>query len=199
MVAKNLFDTLREMHAQDVDPLDQKDQIYSTFAETVAVLILDSTGFSRVSEDKGILHFLSRMVRMRDQVGPVIEAQGAISVKYSADNLFVVFRDPDFAVESAFAANAVIRDSGLMLTDDEPYQVCIGVGYGEMLYSETLEGYVGPEMNLASKLGEDTAEGGEILVTAYSKASGSWKSQFAERTLKMAGLEAKYYWCDTNA
>ena len=44
-----------------------------------------------------------------------------------------------------------------MLSDSERMRVSIGIGYGDLLYSETLEGYFGEEMNYASKLGEDLA------------------------------------------
>ncbi len=52
-----------------------------------------------------------------------------------------------------------------MLTEEEPFTVCIGIGHGRKLYSETLEGYFSEEMNFASKLEEDTVDGRETLIT----------------------------------
>jgi len=66
---------------------------------------------------------------------------------------------------------------------------------GKMLYSETLEGYFGEEMNLASKLGEDIAEGGETLLTvaAYENADRELVKSFEKLSLSISGIVATYY------
>ena len=92
-----------------------------------------------------------------------------------------------------------------MLTGSEPFRVCVGIGYGRMLYSETLEGYfggemnlackLGGEMNLACKLGEDVALGGETLITtaAYENADPALVKSFTQKSLRIAGIDATYF------
>ena len=69
MSDKNLFETLKEMIDRGTVPNDRADEIWRRYGQQVAVLILDSSGFSRVSQQLGIIHFLERLVIMRDIVG----------------------------------------------------------------------------------------------------------------------------------
>jgi class 3 adenylate cyclase len=89
----------------------------------------------------------------------------------------------------------VIADKGIMLTANEPFRVCIGIGHGAMLYSETLEGYFAKEMNFASKLGEDTANGCETLLTesAYELATPALQAHFTPAHTGVSGLDLNYY------
>lgn len=102
---------------------------------------------------------------MRQIVEPILKTYSNRNFKFEADNVYAIFDHPDDAVRAALDTHEAVHQSKLMLTENEPFRVCIGIGYGNLLYSETLGGYFGEEMNLASKLGEDTAEGGETLLT----------------------------------
>lgn len=192
---KNLFEHLRSILETGGDPVDRTEEIWAAYGQRVAVLVLDSTGFSRVTEQHGILHFLSRLVVLRDIVKPVFQANNSVKTKFEADNAFAVFEHPDDAIKAARSVHRQIEAEGLMLTTNEAFSVCIGVGYGDLLYSETLEGYFGDEMNLASKLGEDTADGGETLLTqnAYSAATDDLLADFEPRNARVSGLEITYY------
>jgi adenylate cyclase len=191
----NLFEHLGELIDADIEPVEREAEIYERYGQTVSVMILDSSGFSRVSEKHGILHFLTRLVMMRQIVEPILESYNNRDFKFEADNVYAVFDHPSDAVRAALEAHEAVHDSGLMLTENEPFRVCVGIGYGKMLYSETLEGYFGEEMNLASKLGEDTAEGGETLITraAYESADPELVKLFDKQTLNLAGIEAIYF------
>ncbi|MFP6809065.1 MAG: adenylate/guanylate cyclase domain-containing protein [Pseudomonadales bacterium] len=191
----NLFHHLDELLAKKIDPVDHEAEIWERYGQTVAVMILDSSGFSRISEEHGILHFLTRLVLMRNVVQPVIEEHSHVEFKFEADNLYAVFNHPDDAIRAAMKAHSVVKENNIMLTHKEPFRVCIGIGYGKLLYSETMEGYFGEEMNLASKLGEDTAEGGETLLTnaAFEHADPDLVKPFERMFLSIAGIEASYY------
>ncbi len=158
-------------------------------------MVVDSTGFSRVSAAHGILHFLSRLASMRETVRPVLERHGHIIARFEADNVFAAFDSPDTAIRAAMDIHHAVEFSGLMLTDTEPFRLCIGIGFGRMLYAESMEGYFGKEMNLASKLGEDTANGGEILLTesTYNNASQELVAGFERRSTLVSGLSFDYY------
>jgi adenylate cyclase len=191
----NLFQYLESLIDRDIDPVKYQESIWKRYGKTVSVMVLDSSGFSRVSEKYGILHFLSRLMLMRRVVKPIIEQNGSIEFHFKADNVYAVFEHPDQAINTALACHQVIFDNDLMITEVEQFQVCIGIGFGPMLYSETLEGYYGEEMNLASKLGEDTADGGETLITegAYAAASDDVVSLFQRRDANVSGVAFPYY------
>jgi adenylate cyclase len=192
---ENLFQHLESLIEKGIDPIDSEELVWQRYGKTVAVMVLDSSGFSRVSEAHGILYFLSRLMLMRRVVKPIIEANNALDFHFEADNVFAVFEQPDEAIRTAFMCHEAVYENKVMLTEVEPFKVCIGIGYGPMLYSETLEGYFGEEMNLASKLGEDTADGGETLITerAHASASVDLVQLFEQRTASFSGLVFPYY------
>jgi adenylate cyclase len=195
MKGSNLFETLAGMLAQNIDPNTRADEIWERYGYKRAVMMLDSSGFSRVSEQLGIIHFLSRLVLMRNMVEPVLKEHGYLDFHFEADNIFATFSCPDDAIGAAQAAHDTVYGNNLMLTDNEPFRICIGIGYGQLLYSETLEGFFGDEMNLSSKLGEDTAAGGETLLTpnAFKSASPDLVAEYQERQVTISGMQVNYY------
>lgn len=191
----NLFNYLRELVDRNVHPLERQDEIWQRFGRTVAVMILDSCGFSRTTEQHGIVHFLTLLMQMREIIGGVCSEQGCHALRFEADNVYAAFDHPDEAIKTALNIHQSIEQQRLMLDHQEPFRVCIGIGYGELLWSETLEGYFGEEINLASKLGEDTAAGGETLISenAYRHANPNLVADFSQSHLSIAGIEATFY------
>lgn len=192
---QTLFALIHRLLDDGVDPIEQEADIWAQYGETVAVMVLDSTGFSRVSESHGILHFLSRLVMIRNIVEPIVRRHPHQSLKFEADNVFGAFDTPDDAIRAALAIHDAVSREQVMLTEEEPFKVCIGIGYGRMLHSRSMEGYFGEEMNLASKLGEDTADGGETLVTqsAYQSAAPELVAGFERRQVRVSGVDLTYY------
>ena len=135
---KNLFACFEELINQGVDPAARSADIWDRYGTEVAVLVLDSTGFSRVSESHGIIHFLTRLMQMRQLVRPILEAHQALRARFEADNAFAAFPHPDLAIKAALEIHQAMTLSDIMLTASEALRVCIGIGYGRMLYSETL-------------------------------------------------------------
>ena len=191
----NLFQNLSSLIQAGIDPVTREKEIWDSYGQTVATLVLDSSGFSRVSESHGIVHFLSRLMLMREVSKPIIESHNHKLLHFEADNVFAVFDDVNDAVRCALEIHGAIHKADLMLTDEERFKVCIGVGYGRMLYSETLEGYFAEEMNFASKLGEDTANGGETLLTenAFKNADKDVTRNFDAADISVSGVNLNYY------
>ena len=194
-IMKNLFSYLRELLDRNVHPLEREDEIWQRYGRTVAVMMLDSSGFSRTTEQHGIVHFLTQLMQMREIIDGVCKERDCHMLRFEADNVYAAFDHPDEAIKTAFDIHKAIQDEQLMLDHREPFRVCIGIGYGKLLWSETLEGYFGEEINLASKLGEDTADGGETLISenAYRHADGNLVAGFSKLNLSIAGIEATYY------
>jgi len=192
--SKDLFDTIRDLRRQNFQPEAIEKEIWARMGTTRAVLVLDSFGFTRATRARGIVHFLWCMSSMREVVRPVFERHGCASSRALADNLFAEFESPREAFKAAVEANASVKAEKLMLTESEPYQICIGIGYGRVLQSKS-EGVFGEEMNLASKLAEDIAEGGDILLTAsaYNKLDKDHGYRFQAREITTARVLIKYY------
>ena len=170
-------------------------EILERYQDDCAVLILDSSGFTRLTRKFGIIHFLSLFVSLRDVVEPLFKPHHAIGYWAEADNIFAMFPSAKFALECAFAVNEAVRAANETRQADDRLDVCIGIGSGKLLRVGAANIY-GDEMNLASKLGEDIAGPGEILLS--DRAYEEVKDLLAERNpeacaTRISGLEIKYY------
>jgi len=139
-------------------------EILARYQDDCAVLVLDSSGFTRVTQRHGVIHFLALVVAVRDVVGPVLEEHDALAWWAEADNVYAVFPTARLAVAAALVAQERVGVANASRPRDERLAVCIGVGAGRLLRIGA-EDVFGDEMNLAAKLGEDTAGPGEVLVT----------------------------------
>ena len=158
------------------------------------MLVLDSTGFSRTTRKKGIVYYLTIIARMRQIGRRIFAGHDVIGFRAEADNLFAEFSTVQQALFAAFDMHRYFKENELMLADDEPFQVCIGIGFGRLLKSRG-EGVFGDEMNLASKLGEDTAEGGQTLITerAYLALPSREGLVSHRRFITISGVELPYF------
>lgn len=146
--------------------------VWARHGTTCALLALDSSGMTRVSRGHGIVHFLTRYMQMRDLAEVILQRHGCLAWRCFADNLFSEFPDADAALGAALDIHRTLQQSGLMVADQEPYRVCIGIGYGRVL-DDGSGGKMGDEMNVVAKLAEDVAEAGQTLLSesAYRSLS----------------------------
>ena len=85
-------------------------------------------------------------------------------LKYEADNCFAVFPDPLSAVNAAIAMQHAFTVENLLTSDDLDIHISCGIDYGKILIIGH-EDCFGEPVNRASKIGEDVAAAGEILIT----------------------------------
>jgi adenylate cyclase len=159
---------LRQRHlANTADRRNQISQeIWRRFGQTQAVLILDMTGFSHMAHCQGILEALGQIQAMNAIVEPQVRAQRGRLIKFEADDAFAVFQEVPAAVQAGL--NIVAAAAAAKIG------VSIGIGYGDILLIEDPIGQddlYGDQVNLASKLGEDTAQTGQLMLTeaAYTQ------------------------------
>ena len=190
----NVFDAIRGLIRCGVAPEAMERELWDRVSTRAAVLVCDSCGFTRITQARGVVHFLTCITRARDVLRPVFERHGAWSFRAEADNVYSEFDTVDQAFETAVEANAALADAKIMLTDDERFGICIGIGYGRVLRAGR-EGVFGHEMNLASKLGEDLAKGGEVLLTeaALARLSPQHTGQFDVRHTEISGVAVTYH------
>jgi len=146
----------------DKDAVDRR--IWDLFGERWAIMYTDLSGFSRRVAEFGIIHFLQTIHESFQLHAPVIDRHGGFLLKVEGDSLMVIFRNVNEALECAIEMQRVSHRHNLNREPEDKVLLCLGLGYGEMLRIAE-EDVFGAEVNAASKLGEDTAKAGEILVT----------------------------------
>ncbi len=194
-----LFERIREYTNSNYDIKNMEVKLWDEFGSTRACLVLDSTGFTRITRVKGIPFFLSLIVKMRDIAHDTINDNNGLNFRSEADNIYAEFLSVDEALKASFDLHEAIDKAGLLLSDNEKFKVCIGIGYGKLLIAGD-DGVFGDEMNIASKLGEDTADGGETLLSesAFSSIEQIEKISHERCKTTVSEVAINYYSCYPN-
>jgi class 3 adenylate cyclase len=182
----------RNEHPEQLAEIDRA--IHERFTRTLAVMVLDMSGFSRLTHHYGIVHFLALIERMHDLVLPVLadpSFEGRL-LKTEADNVYAVFPDAPQAADAARVVQRRILAANRILPADWDLHVSIGIGYGPVLVVGDDEVY-GHEMNVAAKLGEDVGRGEDVLLTpaAYERLPPRLEAQ--RRETVVSDLAVVYY------
>ena len=138
--------------------------LWDDFGAEYAVFVLDMSGFSMLTRKYGIVHYLSMVRRMQLTTEPIVKSYGGFMIKYEADNCFAVFPEPLAAVHAAIAMQHAFRAENLLTSEDLDIHISCGIDYGKILIIGQ-EDCFGDPVNRASKMGEDLAAAGEILIT----------------------------------
>ena len=185
-----LLDELGEHPEQEVEI---RARIEEVFSQDRAIFILDMSGFTRTTQKSGIITFLLMIHQMQKLCLPVIEKHGGILINTFADNLTCLFDDVPSAIDASKELTTNLLAANVVLPQEKELYVAIGIGWGTIL-NVANESIYGTQVNLASKLGEDIAELGEILLTseAYEQISDS-VIEAEERAVTVSGIELPHY------
>ncbi len=164
----------------DKEVIDNK--IWDLFGETWAVMFTDLSGFSKKSAEFGIIHFLQTIYESERILIPIIEEYDGVLLKKEGDSLLIVFRNVNKAVQSAIAMQRELKKYNETKSEAEEVLLCLGIGYGKLLKIGDTDVF-GEEVNFASKLGEDSAEPWEILVTESVKNAVSEVKDISYETM----------------
>jgi class 3 adenylate cyclase len=167
-------------------------EILTRFERRVAPLVLDIAGFTRLTAQWGVIHYLSLIRRMVTLCRPVVEGCAGTVVKCEADNLFAHFPSVDRALEAALSIQSTLDRANFATPEEFDIHVSIGIGYGPVLVLD--HDMWGHEFNLAAKLGEDIAGSREILLTAAAyTALTSGANRFKEFPVTLGGNPYNVY------
>ena len=182
----------RNEHPESLGEIDG--EIWRRFGRTRAVLVLDMCGFSRLTMRYGITHFLAMIRRLVTIVRPVVADAGGQIVKTEADNVYATFDDVPQALAAARAIQGSLAAANTFLPEDWDLHAAIGIGYGPLLLIGEHDLY-GSEMNVASKLGEDVAGRGEVLLSvgAHERIGGDVEA--VEIPVELSGLTMRAFRC----
>lgn len=145
------------------------ERIWDLFGEDWCVMFTDLSGFSRRVAEFGIIHFLQTIHESERLLVPVIDVHDGFVLKMEGDSFLVIFRNAHKCLQCALAMQQTVDHYNLDRLDEEKVLLCIGLGYGRMLRIGDTDIF-GAEVNAASRLGEDLAKAGEILVTGAFRA-----------------------------
>ncbi len=93
------------------------------------------------------------------------------------DSMLLWFDDVDDSIHCSVAMQRACTAYNKGKRPVDEILLCLGIGYGHTLKVDNAR-LAGPQVNLASKLGEDTAEGYEILVTDSVKEHATPNEEF---------------------
>ncbi len=135
-----------------------------------AILVLDLTGFTISTIQGGALRGFLRILDAQKACLPVLREFDALFVRTFADDIVALFAEPHAALDAALEIHRRIDVHAEGQPSDAAASACIGIGFGP-IYAIGPNLAMGDEMNRASKLGEDTARGGETLITEGAHAN----------------------------
>ena len=136
-----------------------------------AIVSMDLTGLTLTAINRGELHSLLRIMDVHKVVVPVLREFGAELIRFFADDIVALFEEPNAAVDASFEVHRRVKlfNESPLASEDPPW-CCTGIGFGRV-FAIGPNLAQGDEMNQASKLGEDIARGGEILLTKQAYAA----------------------------
>jgi class 3 adenylate cyclase len=182
MTRSEFYAQLDAIRADPAQRVKREARIWKEASSDCAVLVSDLTGFTRTTQNKGIVHFLGVFREFTLQAEPILDQHRAVFKKMVADNIMAVFPD----VPSAVNAARLLRD--IVIHD---VRCCIGISYGKIILLE--DDAFGNDVNLAYKLGEDVARDGQILLSPSAAAKldpGHIKGPFST---EISGLQIPYF------
>jgi adenylate cyclase len=170
-----------------------RNRIWEQFGACGATFISDMANFSSTSRKLGVCHFLKLIHRARLTIAPLIAAHNGTLLKYDADNCYAFFATTDDAIQASLDINAELFLANQALDLSDHIYLSVGIDYGDLLLVGS-EDFYGDPVNTASKLGEDLAVKGEVLVTERAIAeSGYVAPENVERMVaRVSDIEISY-------
>lgn len=191
------FQDLLLRYSQEPDPARREaieQALWRDYGTEQAVLVLDMSGFSQLTDRFGIVHYLSMVRRMQLTAEPIIRSFGGVLIKFEADNCFAMFPTVAGAVRSAIGMNLAFRAANQLTPDELDIRIACGIDFGRILVVDRGD-FFGDAVNRASKLGEDLAKPGEVLVTEaahhHASADPRWAGDAVE--LAISGIRIRAY------
>jgi class 3 adenylate cyclase len=165
-------------------------EIWNQFGAERTVLIWDMSGFSLLTRRHGIVHYLSMVRRMQEMTRPIVHQHGGSLVKFEADNGFAVFLKAEHGIRAAIDMNEAFERENSRYPEEFDIRVSCGLDHGKIILLEGQD-FFGDPVNTASKLGEDIATAGEILVTqtAIATLPEGVEYDFQPMSFSISGLQ----------
>jgi class 3 adenylate cyclase len=142
---------------------------FPTLFRKRAVVFTDTADFTMRTAQDGILHFLMVFERVAGEAARVVRKTGGDLVKVEGDSLLIRYDDINVACRGVVALEGGVQRLNRGRPANEQLHFSYGIGYGDVLDLD--QDMFGLEVNLASKIGEDLARPGEVLLTPSASAA----------------------------
>lgn len=152
----------QELASAERNQIEQ--ELWDEYGASICVLAIDMSGFTRLTQKHGVVHYLSMIRRMQLTARPIIESYDGTVVKFEADNAFAYFDRPGNAIRASISLNLAMNSANILTPDELDLYVSCGIDFGKCLIPHPGD-FFGAPVNMASKLGEDLGKAGQILVT----------------------------------
>jgi adenylate cyclase len=194
-----LFGALLEAHSAADSPEQAalvEQLITRRFSDEKTIFITDMSGFTRGIRDRGFLSVVAMIYELRRLLREEIERAGGTFLKFEADNSFALFETPGQALEAALRCFALLELRNRSSAHLAPLGISVGIGSGPLFLVGDEDAF-GMEVNLASKLGEDTGSAGEVLLTedAYGLLTATEREAytFEAACVEVSGVTIPYF------
>jgi len=171
------------------------EEIWREAGREVTVMATDMSGFTRITKQRGLIHFLAMFVEGRRLARPIVERHGGAVVKSEADNMLNVFDDVGAAVRAAAEIRAALDALNAAEPDEDARAwFCIGIDHGRVIRLD--DDLFGDAVNVAYKLGEDVAKRREVLLgdAAHAALPAIDGIGVGERRIEATGGVELGYW-----
>ncbi|MDX1682288.1 MAG: adenylate/guanylate cyclase domain-containing protein [Phycisphaeraceae bacterium] len=175
----------------DREAIDAK--IWELYGERWAVMFTDLAGFSRRSDNFGVIHFLQVIYESFRLYLPVIEEHAGMLQKVEGDSMMVLFRRPASALACARSMMAAGVDYNRDRPEEDQLLLSVGLGWGDVLKFGDQDVY-GLEVNVACKLGEELGQPGQIQVSHDFHAAVVDESSVTFEAADAAPLGTEHAW-----
>jgi class 3 adenylate cyclase len=147
----------------------QDARTHAALARPLAIVYTDTDDFTLRVARHGMLQFLMVFARAVRVLRPLVARHAGRLVKVEADSLLLAFPDAARACRAVEAIAVALARLNRGRPPSERVAFSFGIGFGEVL--DLGHDLLGLEVNLASKLGEDRARPGEVLLTQGAAAA----------------------------
>ena len=188
--SREFFRLLQGRSARNAERIDRV--LRDRAERDVTIFMSDSSGFTRKTHEYGIAQFLAVMTQHHRRLFPVFRKHRGEVLSTAADNLLAIFEDPADALKASIEIQKRLRRSNVGKRDEDQFHLCIGIECGRAIVLK--DNAYGACVNVASKLGEDLAGKGKILVTGSvaSRVKRRFRCAY-DRTAEIGGRPFELY------
>ena len=175
----------------DVQAADEA--LNARFIKQKAVLVIEMFEQAEVAAEHGVLPFIDMVLSMKNKCAMAVKHHGGKCVRSIETKIIgqimALFDSPLDCLRAAIEARYRCRE--------ESFELAIGVGFTEILDLDACNAF-GDAVNMAFKLGEDVAKGGEILITENVRNAVGKTKDFPfkmndERDVSLSGISIKHW------
>jgi len=187
---REFFGLLQRRTARTAERIDRL--LRERSERDVVVFVSDSSGFTRKTHEYGVAQFLAVMTQCYRRLFPLFRKHRGTLLAHNADNMLAVFERPEHALRASVEMQQWLRRFNAGKKDRDQFHLCIGIESGPAFVLK--DNVYGACVNVASKLGEDLAGKGEILVTGgiAGQVKGRFRCSY-NRTSQIGGRSFELY------